>query len=134
MTEEDEAWKPDQRETLNDLSQRIDNFLVWLAWNQLHCIITKSSTNIDKNNEHDISVHQDQLQEQHLLVVTHGVWMECLFRKFCPQILEGGRRVHNCDLYKADLVCSWKKKGKEGSEWVCTKILLNDVRFIDEEP
>merc|ERR1712130_916486 len=35
MTEDDEAWNPNERESFKDLNRRIDNFLVWVSWNQL---------------------------------------------------------------------------------------------------
>lgn len=134
MTEEDEAWKPDIRETIHDLNKRIDGFLMWLSWNQLLHSISYSNNGQKK----DMKDHQEQKQQQNLLVVTHGVWMECLFRKLKPEILEHDgkkRRVHNCDLYRLDLVCCWEKKmdQKEGenNQWNCTNVLLENVKFLE---
>ena len=111
MTEEDEAWKPDRRETLDALGSRIDNFLRWLSWHhlvQLHDILNISNNNANKTNNANNA-------KQHLLVVSHGVWIEYLFHKYKPEILQPNgkkdsderRRVHNCDLFCVELVCQW---------------------------
>lgn len=70
MTEEDELWKPDQREHWSDVQQRVRDFLTWLA----------------------------QRPENNVVVVTHGVWMECCLEYGCSGSL-GGKRVHNCDAF-----------------------------------
>mmetsp|Transcript_18115 Transcript_18115/g.41567 ORF Transcript_18115/g.41567 Transcript_18115/m.41567 type:complete len:235 (-) Transcript_18115:210-914(-) len=77
MTEMDEAWKIDTRETLDDVGRRIFLFL--------KLIVGRPETN--------------------LVVVTHGVWLEQCFRLVCPQVLEHGRkRVYNCDMFALDCV------------------------------
>ena len=77
MTEFDEAWREDIRETLNELRLRISQFLALL--------VRRSETNI--------------------VVVTHGVWLEECFRTYCPRVLDNGRRrVFNCDMYAVDCV------------------------------
>ena len=81
MTEEDEMWKPDQRETFINLHIRIDNFLLWTSWNQLLQILSEK--------QQSAKMYKNQMKSQHLLVVSHGVWMECLFKKYYPQILQG---------------------------------------------
>ena len=136
MTEEDRDWKPDQRETFMNLHKRIDNFLIWTSWNQLLKTISEDgSVPIDDHKQERMK--QNRIKNQHLLVVSHGVWMECLFRKYYPQILDGGRRVHNCHLFSTDLVCSWVKDTCESSSggglWRCKKISLDGVEFIGKE-
>lgn len=79
MTEEDHAWKPDWRERWVDIEIRVERFLSWLV----------------------------ARRESRIAVVTHGVWIETLFRKYLPIILgEGGneRRVHNCDVFVCEVV------------------------------
>ncbi len=138
MTEEDEDWKPDQRETFINLHQRIDNFLLWLSWSRIVQIFSeKGSSPEDDDHKLQEDMHQKLMKRQYLLVVTHGVWMECLFRKYYPQILNGGRRVHNCHMFSVDLVCSWVKDFGENSsgdgKWKCKKISLDGVKFIGKE-
>jgi broad specificity phosphatase PhoE len=89
MTEEDECWKPNRRESLHDIEERIDYFLFWLSKNHKQCIGYPEGSS------------------PKLLIVSHGVWMECLFRKYFPSVLEGGKRVYNCDIYKADVTGFW---------------------------
>ena len=82
MTELDEAWREDVRETLNQLRLRISHFLGLL--------VSRSETNI--------------------VVVTHGVWLEQCFALYCPQVLDHGRRrVYNCDMFAVDCVSKDKK-------------------------
>eukprot|EP00533_Pseudo-nitzschia_delicatissima_P012069 CAMPEP_0197273638 /NCGR_PEP_ID=MMETSP1432-20130617/11546_1 /TAXON_ID=44447 /ORGANISM="Pseudo-nitzschia delicatissima, Strain UNC1205" /LENGTH=233 /DNA_ID=CAMNT_0042739325 /DNA_START=90 /DNA_END=791 /DNA_ORIENTATION=+ len=77
MSEIDEAWREDTRETLSELRLRISQFLALLA--------RRSETNI--------------------VVVTHGVWLEECFRSCCPRLLDNGRRrVFNCDMFAFDCV------------------------------
>ena len=157
MTEEDEQWKPNQRETLLDVSKRVHNFLLWLSWNQLQHILLVSSSSSSSSTT--TTTNGEEIEEdgtcqfhQRLLVVTHGVWMESLFHRFCPEILDGGKRIHNCDLYRADLVCSWEQRYDETNNnndddngdhddislrrsnnmrWICNDISLEDVKIID---
>jgi broad specificity phosphatase PhoE len=76
MTEQDEAWTVDRRETLSDVNRRIDHFFDWL----LFVAMPWSSNN-------GVAV-----------VVSHGVWIECLLRRFSGA-LSDGLRVHNADAY-----------------------------------
>jgi broad specificity phosphatase PhoE len=77
-TEDDVDWQPHIRETRDDVLRRIDNFLAWVT----------------------------QQQHESFAVVTHGVWIECALLKYCPQVLEfGKKRVYNCECYYAHLVC-----------------------------
>lgn len=71
MTENDDAWSTDHRESWSDIQTRVDAFLQWLV----------------------------QRPESVVAVVTHGVWMETLFRSHAPAVLQNGTRVHNCDVY-----------------------------------
>jgi len=112
LTELDEAWKPDSRENLQNVQDRIDIFLQWLSWNQL----VQSS---DKpGGENSAST---------LLIASHGVWMECLFRMHYPSILEGGKRVYNCDIFRAVLECKWEKID---GEWKCTQLYMSHVNLV----
>ena len=82
MTELDEAWREDVRETLKQLRLRISHFLGLL--------VSHSETNV--------------------VVVTHGVWLEQCFALYCPQVLDHGRRrVYNCDMFTVDCVSKDKK-------------------------
>ena len=77
MTEFDDAWREDTRETVSGLRLRISHFL--------RLLVSRSETNV--------------------VVVTHGVWLEECFRLYCPQVLENGRRrVFNCDMFAVDCV------------------------------
>jgi Histidine phosphatase superfamily (branch 1) len=73
MTEDDELWKPDQRETLEMVHERILDFMAWLV----------------------------QQPQNHVVVVTHGVFMECCLEYLCQGCLEG-KRVYNCDAYASE--------------------------------
>jgi len=77
MKEFDEAWQEEDRETLYDLGLRISLFL--------QLLVGRSET--------------------HVVVVTHGVWLEECFRLHCPKVLDNGRRrVYNCDMFAFDCV------------------------------
>jgi broad specificity phosphatase PhoE len=73
MTESDESWKEDQRESWESVEDRVQKFLRWLV----------------------------QQPQDHVAVITHGVYMECLLESTCPGSLEG-RRVYNCDAYACE--------------------------------
>ena len=76
LTEDDVDWQPHIRETRDDVIRRIDDFFVWLM----------------------------QQSQESICVVTHGVWVECALLKYCPRVLEFGRkRVYNCETYAAHL-------------------------------
>jgi broad specificity phosphatase PhoE len=75
MTEQDELWKSDKRERWQDLSDRVLAFLNKLV----------------------------RRTEENIVVVSHGVWIECCLRIGCPEAL-GHRRVFNCDTYACEAV------------------------------
>lgn len=127
MTESDEKWKPDRRESFQDVYNRIDSFLLWLTWVGLQKLHSQKDTNSNENLENETELKN----LQQFLIVSHGVWIECLFNKYFPQILCGGKRVHNCDLYRAEVVCTWKKEmNEEGGQWQCHGISLENVTFL----
>lgn len=73
MTERDEAWRPDDRETSSDVNRRVRRFMDWL-------------------------VTQDA---ERVVVVSHGVWIECLLRNLGA--FADGQRVYNTDAYAMKL-------------------------------
>lgn len=76
MTEHDNAWSPNRRETYIDVRRRVHNFFNWLSLQPHNCIA----------------------------VVSHGVWMECALMEYCPEVLDNGqKRVYNCDVYAGTL-------------------------------
>lgn len=117
LSEEDEAWKSDKRETIENVEYRVDHFLKWLSWNQL--VSADKSTGTNANVESCAT-----------LAVSHGVWMECLLRKYCPSIMEGGtRRVHNCDIVRVVLRGQWNLIGEN---WNCKRLELQSPSFIND--
>lgn len=77
MTENDDRWRPDWRENWEDISRRIELFLAWLV----------------------------QQSQENVVVVSHGVWIEHLFRVKAPDMLQNGnRRVHNLDSFACQIV------------------------------
>lgn len=75
-TEDDVDWQPHIRETRDDVLRRVDNIFAWLM----------------------------QQPDESIAVVSHGVWIECVLQKYCPQVLEfGKKRVFNCEVYYANL-------------------------------
>lgn len=76
MPLEDEAWQLTERESVTDVVNRVNQFLQWL--------LQRSETNI--------------------VVVSHGVWIECCFYAHCPQALQDGDRVRNGDLFAGECV------------------------------
>lgn len=82
MPNEDEAWKLTERESIPDVVHRVNQFLQWL--------ICRAETNI--------------------VVVSHGVWIECCFHIHCPQALQQQvhgappDRVRNGDLFAGECV------------------------------
>eukprot|EP00562_Extubocellulus_spinifer_P013474 CAMPEP_0178555608 /NCGR_PEP_ID=MMETSP0697-20121206/8954_1 /TAXON_ID=265572 /ORGANISM="Extubocellulus spinifer, Strain CCMP396" /LENGTH=191 /DNA_ID=CAMNT_0020188629 /DNA_START=35 /DNA_END=606 /DNA_ORIENTATION=- len=84
FTEEDAQWRPDKRESLQDVKVRASSFLSWLASN---------------------------CQEETIGIVSHGVWIEVLLLRYCPEVLDNGqRRVYNCDIFKARCISVWEEK------------------------
>jgi broad specificity phosphatase PhoE len=77
MTEEDELWKPNEREVWDDITRRIDLFLEWLV----------------------------RRREDNVVVVSHGVWIEHMFRIKCPEVTQHGQqRVRNLDAFACHCV------------------------------
>jgi broad specificity phosphatase PhoE len=74
MTEEDEGWRSDERENYKDVVQRVNQFLDKL--------VKRPETNI--------------------VVISHGVFIECCFYTHFPDALIGGDRVRNCDLFATE--------------------------------
>jgi len=71
---EDDDWQPDKREHLSDVIHRVNHFLSLLV----------------------------KRPEQDIVVVSHGVWIECCFHVHFPSVLANGNRVRNCDLFAAE--------------------------------
>lgn len=76
MAEQDQDWKATKRESQQDVIRRVHSFLQWLATRE----------------------------EENVVVVSHGVWIECCLQVFCPGALSGGERVQNCDMYVGQVV------------------------------
>jgi broad specificity phosphatase PhoE len=88
MTEEDELWGKTHRENWIHLQHRVQDFIEGLAYRT----------------------------EDNIVVVSHGVWIECCLKTFCPEAL-GNRRVYNCDAF----ACRYISKGNrfQRLEMVC---------------
>mmetsp|Transcript_7107 Transcript_7107/g.15326 ORF Transcript_7107/g.15326 Transcript_7107/m.15326 type:complete len:302 (+) Transcript_7107:107-1012(+) len=103
ITEHDTDWKPHTRETRHDVAERARKFFHWL----LH-------------QPHD-----------NIAVVSHGVWIECALREYCPEVLEFGRkRVYNCEVYCGNLVGRKSVKGNDCDSMNDLEIGLSDVTQI----
>lgn len=76
IPEQDEAWQLIERESVQDVVHRVNRFLEWL--------VLRTETNI--------------------VVVSHGVWMECCFYAHCRTALSSGDRVGNADLFSAQCI------------------------------
>jgi len=70
MTEADDKWSPTHRESWGDIQGRVARFFSSLV----------------------------QLNEENIIVISHGVWIETCFRMYRPEFLEE-RRVYNCDTF-----------------------------------
>ena len=78
ISQEDELWSPNTRETRADVVDRVHSFFDWAMHQPQNCIA----------------------------VVSHGVWIECALMEFCPKVLNyGDKRVYNCDVYCGTLSC-----------------------------
>ena len=73
---EDDDWKPDRRENYNNVIARVNHFLRQLV----------------------------KRPEQNIVVVSHGVWIECCFYAHFPSALANGDRVRNCDMFAAECI------------------------------
>jgi broad specificity phosphatase PhoE len=93
MTENDTMWKPDQRETWQSIEQRIQSFLQWLV------STTSSSSSSLPTQQHTTN----QRNCKNIIVVSHGVWIEVLFRMCAPNYL-GDRRVYNLDAFACQCI------------------------------
>ncbi|GFH46211.1 hypothetical protein CTEN210_02685 [Chaetoceros tenuissimus] len=118
QSDEDIYWKADKRESIDDINQRIDKFLLFMCWNQL-------LRNIDTNRS-----NTDLRKESLCLVTSHGVWMECLFRRYFPNILQGGKRVYNCEVYRVEIESDWEHT-QINNEWQCRCIQVTGVQLIN---
>jgi hypothetical protein len=59
-----------------------------------------------------------------IAVVSHGVWIECALKEYCPEVLDGGKkRVYNCDVYCGKLVMGPSSDGGR-------RVQLKDVRQV----
>lgn len=75
MQEEDD-WRPDRRERFSNVIERVNQFLGHLV----------------------------KRPEQDIVVVSHGVWIECCFHTHFPSVLANGDRVRNCDMFAAECI------------------------------
>jgi broad specificity phosphatase PhoE len=77
MTENDDAWSADRRETIRDIQNRISIFLETLS----------------------------RREERNIVVVSHGVWIErCLLVHFPEALDHGEKRVHNCNVFVGECI------------------------------
>lgn len=74
MSESDEWWRPNKRESWDDIHRRVRSFLNWLV----------------------------RRSEENIVVVSHGVWIESCLVEQLKQ--DGGRRVYNCDAFACEAV------------------------------
>lgn len=104
MTEEDELWTPMDRETVASIIGRIRKFFHHIA----STYTTEISPLDPKENETEAVV----------ILVTHGVWMECCLNHYAPHLMQGGKRVYNGDVYRAELKLDKRP------------VLLHNVQFV----
>ena len=77
MTNHDELWHPQQRETISHMAHRIRTFLDMIS----------------------------QQPASNIVVVSHGVWIETCLALMAPEVLDHGqKRVYNCDMFHAKCV------------------------------
>ena len=84
MTEHDDAWKSDRRETWDDIGLRVHRFLEWLVVQPQPQHLARAADNV--------------------VVVSHGVWIETLLRNHAPDLLGRDRRVYNTDAFACECV------------------------------
>lgn len=93
MAEEDLMWSPAQHETWRNLASRIHSFC-----NNTFSSLINTYTEKWQNN-HD---GRRSISHPIVILVTHGLWMECCMSMYSPQTLREGRdRVYNCNVFKA---------------------------------
>jgi Histidine phosphatase superfamily (branch 1) len=68
MSERDELWSPEHRETIADVQGRVENFLSFLITVKERATGTTTDSNIHNNSN------------VMFIIVTHGVWIETLLR------------------------------------------------------
>jgi broad specificity phosphatase PhoE len=90
--QEVDDWQPDKREHFRHVIARVNHFLNTLI----------------------------KRPEDRIVVVSHGVWIECCFHLHAPSVLQNGSRVQNCDMFVAECI------SKNGSF-----ISLQNVRRIE---
>jgi len=111
MPEDDLLWTYSERESLSSVCNRVKQMFHHLA--TIYC---SSST------------HQQYKDNTVILLVTHGVWMECFLNQFAPHLMQGGaRRVYNGDVYRGELVYI---SGDDSSENLHKHGKLQNVDFI----
>ena len=139
ISEQDEDWRCDQRETVHDVNRRIDAFLHWLTWSELVQSQSQSSSQSSASNTDTgtcrqastCDINKDKTNSSSTcLVISHGVWMECLFKRYFPIIMEGGRRVYNCNVFRAIVESDWEKRD---DAWQCHGINISSVDLIHGE-
>jgi broad specificity phosphatase PhoE len=107
MTEEDELWTCSDRETVASIDERIRKFFRDLA--------SSYTTEIAPSDP------KEKEAEAVVILVTHGVWMECCLNHYTAYLMQGGKRVHNGDIYRAEL--------KLDERPPC-RIQLHNVQFV----
>jgi len=124
MTEDDLDWHPEYRETMDHLVQRVHDFLFWLISRHFH-----STYFPDEENE---LMEVTDPPTCSVLLITHGVWMESCFMRYCPEVLDwGSKRVHNCNLFRGDLVGMWQQD-LSTLKWHCIGMALENIRFLGD--
>ena len=136
ISEQDEDWRCDQRETVHDVNRRIDVFLHWLTWSELVQSQSQAQSSFSNTGTDTCSqastcdINKDNTNSSTCLIISHGVWMECLFKRYFPRIMEGGRRVYNCNVFRAIVESDWEKRG---DAWKCHGINISSVDLIHGE-
>ena len=92
MTEHDDAWRGDRRETWDDIRVRVHRFLAWL-------VVQHYSD--PRPQSHHVNAAAAAVV---IVVVSHGVWIETLLRKYAPDVLGRDKRVYNTDAFACDVV------------------------------
>eukprot|EP00957_Ditylum_brightwellii_P003390 257223-Ditylum_brightwellii.AAC.1 len=106
MSENDDCWKPDKRESWNDVIERVDDFFHWLSTRP----------------------------EKVVVIISHGIWIETVLRWFCPSALgsDGKRRVYNADVYRGEFVASLEADQADANGATRRTIQLQNVILLEE--
>jgi broad specificity phosphatase PhoE len=92
MSEQDEIWSANRRETIHEVQIRIEKFLLFLIASIEPA--GNATTAEHDNNENDVFV-----------VITHGVWIETLLQMYhAPSHFQIPKRVRNADAYYCECV------------------------------